>query len=105
MLARQIVVALERHLATEQHALALITALFLESKIAEDVIDYHASVKSLIELKADVGIVALYHLAPAPMNYMVEEIFKRDLPDNFLLTEDGMWFDLPRFSDRIMVSY
>jgi ribonuclease Z len=84
---------------------ALEVGLTRMSKIAEDVIDYHASVKSLIELKADVGIVALYHLAPAPMNYMVEEIFKRDLPDNFLLAEDGMWFDLPRFSDRIMVSY
>lgn len=76
------------------------------SKIVADVMDYHASTGSLIELgaKADVDMVAFYHLVPSPMNALVEDIFMRETPDNYLLAEDLMLFDLPIGSDDIIVT-
>jgi len=76
------------------------------SKIMADVLDYHASTTSLVELGVDanVDMVAFYHLVPSPVNALVEEIFKRDLPDNYLLAADGMWFDLPVSGDDIVVT-
>ena len=76
-----------------------------QSKIVSDVIDYHASTDSLIVLaeQSNVDMVAFYHLVPVPPNSVVEDIFMRGAPDNFLLTEDLMWFDLPIDSDDIIV--
>ena len=75
------------------------------SKIVADVIDYHASTDSLIELgeKSDVDMVAFYHLVPVPLNSVLEDIFMRGVPDNFVLTEDLMRFELPIGSDKIVV--
>ena len=77
-----------------------------QSKIVADVMDYHASTDSLIELgeKSDVDMVAFYHLVPVPLNAVLEDIFKRGVPDNFLLAEDLMWFELPIGSDDIVVN-
>lgn len=77
-----------------------------QSRIVADVIDYHASTDSLIELgeNANVDMVAFYHLVPVPMNTVLEDIFKRGVPDNFLLAEDLMWFELPIDSDDIVVN-
>jgi ribonuclease Z len=68
--------------------------------------DYHASTESLIELgeKSNVDMVAFYHLVPVPPNSVVEDIFTRGVPDNFLLTEDLMWFELPIDGDDIVVN-
>ena len=76
------------------------------SKIMSDVLDYHASAASLVELgqEVDIGMVAFYHLVPSPINVLVEEIFQRDFPDHYLLAEDGMWFELPVGSDEINVT-
>ena len=76
------------------------------SKIMADVMDYHASTTSLIELsdQIDVGGIALYHLVPAPVNWFVEKIFERGLPANYVITDDGMWFDLPLQSDEIIIT-
>ena len=76
-----------------------------QSKIVSDVIDYHASTDALIVLaeQSNVDMVAFYHLVPVPPNSVVEDIFMRGAPDNFLLTEDLMWFDLPIDSDDIIV--
>jgi ribonuclease Z len=77
-----------------------------QSKIVSDVIDYHASTDSLIELgkKSNVDMVAFYHLVPVPLNFVLEDVFQRGVPDNFLLAEDLMWFELPIGSDDIVVS-
>ena len=76
-----------------------------QSKIVSDVMDYHASTDSLIVLaeQSNVDMVAFYHLVPVPPNSVVEDIFMRGAPDNFLLTEDLRWFDLPIDSDDIIV--
>ena len=68
--------------------------------------DYHASTESLIELgeKSNVDMVAFYHLVPVPPNSLLEDVFLRGAPDNFLLTEDLMWFELPIDSDDIVVN-
>ncbi|MFT4614129.1 MAG: ribonuclease Z [Bacteroidia bacterium] len=78
-----------------------------QSKIVADVIDYHASTDSLIELgeQSDVDMVAFYHLVPVPPNAVLEDIFKRGVPDNFLLAEDLMLFELPIDSDEILVTH
>ena len=34
----------------------------------------------------------------------MEKIYERDLPDNVLLTNDGMWFTLPVGGDDIDVT-
>ncbi len=77
-----------------------------QSPIVTDVMDYHASTDSLIELgeTADVDMVAFYHLVPVPANFVLEDVFERGVPDNFLLAEDLMWFELPVGSDDIVVN-
>ena len=50
-----------------------------------------------------VGMTALYHMVPGPINALMENIFKREIEDNMLLTQDGMWFTLPVGSDEILV--
>lgn len=76
------------------------------AKIAADVMDYHASTASLIELgeKSNVDMVAFYHLVPVPPTSLLRDVFLRGAPDNFLLTEDLMWFELPIDSDEIVVN-
>ena len=76
-----------------------------QSKIVADVMDYHASTESLIELgkNSNVDMVAFYHLVPVPRNAAAEDIFKRGIPDNFLLAEDLMSFELPIGSDEIVI--
>lgn len=77
-----------------------------QSKIVADVMDYHASAESLIELgeKSNVDMVAFYHLVPVPPNALLKDVFLRGAPENFLLTEDLMWFELPINSDEIVVN-
>ena len=67
---------------------------------------HHASTDSLIELgeKSNVDIVAFYHLVPVPLNFVLEDIFKLGVPDNFLLAEDLMVFELTIDSDDILVT-
>ncbi|MCE2515600.1 MAG: MBL fold metallo-hydrolase [Acidobacteria bacterium] len=76
-----------------------------QATILRDVQDYHAAVGDLPALaaSADVGMLALYHLVPAPRNFLMEQIFARDLPDDAVLTTEGMVFELPRGTDAIHV--
>ncbi len=75
------------------------------STIMTDVLDYHASTDSLIELAGnlEVGMIAFYHLVPSPGNIVMEKVFERNLPENFLVARDGDWFELPVDSDEIRV--
>ena len=76
-----------------------------QSKIVTDVMDYHASTGSLVALgeQSNVDMVAYYHLVPVPPNAIAKTIFMRGAPDNFVLTEDLMWFELPIENDEIIV--
>ena len=66
--------------------------------------DYHASTDSLINLgeQTNVDMVAFYHLMPVPLNVVLEDVFKRVVPDNFLLVEELMSFELPIGSNEII---
>ena len=68
--------------------------------------DYHASTESLIALgkNSNVDMVAFYHLVPVPPTSLLKNVFLRGAPENFLLTEDLTWFELPIGSDDIIVN-
>jgi ribonuclease Z len=74
-----------------------------QAAVFEDIRDYHASTADLATLArdADIGLLALYHLVPAPRNALMARIFARGLPDEVILTEDGTAFLLPPDSERI----
>ena len=76
-----------------------------QAKIITDVIDYHASTDTLVTLaqESNVGMVAYYHLVPVPPSAIVADMFLRGAPDNIVLTEDLMWFELPVGSRDIVV--
>jgi len=75
------------------------------AKIVTDVTDYHASTESLVELgkQSNVGMIGYYHLVPVPANPIIKAVFMRGALENFVLTEDLMWFELPIDSDEIIV--
>lgn len=76
------------------------------AKIFADIIDYHAETKALAAMaeRARVRQLALYHLVPAPRNWIMEQVFRRGLPADVVLTEDGMTFDLPPQSTAILIN-
>lgn len=97
--------ALSEPIITAMSDAAYAAGLDRNGKILADVLSYHAWTSALAALnsKTEIGMVGLYHLVPAPSNLLLERIFMRGLPDNFLLTEDGQWFTLPSGSHDITV--
>lgn len=75
------------------------------AKVLYDIQDYHAHVPDVAELHRTSGLkmTALYHLVPGPRNTLMENIFKREMADDMVLTNDRMWFSLPAGSDEILV--
>ena len=76
-----------------------------QARILLDIQDYHAAGTDLQALvdAAGVGMLAVYHLVPAPRNLVMERIFERSLPEDTVMTAEGMVFELPRGTDRIRV--
>ncbi len=76
-----------------------------QAKILADIPSYHASAAELGALAESAGVrmLALYHFVPAPWNYLMERMFQRDLPDDAVLTRDGMVFELPSGTSAIHV--
>lgn len=76
------------------------------AQILRDVLDYHAHTDELVALAERAGVrqLALYHLVPAPANGFMEDVFRRGLPDDVILTVEGMRFELPVGSDEVRVS-
>ena len=77
------------------------------AKILMDVTDYHANTDSILTLvgQANVQLTGYYHMVPPPANIIMQKIYERDLPDNVVLTDDGMWFELEVGGDEVTVSY
>ena len=42
-------------------------------------------------------------MVPPPSNFVMQKIYERDLPDNVVLTDDGMWFELIVGDDEVTV--
>jgi len=74
-------------------------------KIFFDIQDYHAHTSDLSALVEQSGVrqLALYHLVPPPQNALFEKIFSRDLPEDTIVSEDGMIFALPAGSEDVDV--
>lgn len=77
------------------------------AKIMADIPSYHAHAAQLGELAASAGVrqLALYHFVPAPRNLLMRQVFRRDLPANAMLAEDGLVVELPGGSSAIDVHW
>ena len=53
--------------------------------------------------EAEIGLLALYHLVPAPRNAMAVAAFNRSIPEGALITEDAMVISLPSGSEDILI--
>ena len=75
------------------------------SKLIHDVLDYHASTTSLVEMakQAKVRQLAFYHMVPMPTNAFTEKVFRRGVPQEVIITDDGTRFILPADSDEIVI--
>jgi ribonuclease Z len=99
--------ALARHM-TEQIAprLEALNAPRL-AKLARDIIDYHATPVEAAETakEANVRMLVLTHLVPAPPNALVRRVFLQGVSDAWdgkvVVGEDGMHFVLPKESTEI----
>jgi ribonuclease Z len=75
------------------------------AQILTDVLDAHAhtaEVQSMAE-RSGARLLALYHMVPPPQNILFEQILRRDLSDDVVITHDGMRFYLPAGGDIIEV--
>ncbi|MDE0036416.1 MAG: MBL fold metallo-hydrolase [Gammaproteobacteria bacterium] len=77
------------------------------AKIFSDIPTYHAHAVELGPLAARTGVrmLAVYHFVPPPTNYLMERIYRHDLPDGTVLTRDGTEFKLPAGSTAIHVTH
>ena len=75
------------------------------AQILDDILDYHAHTDSLTEVSREAGVamLALYHLVPVPPNRIAESIFRRGLPSEVRLVDDGTVYNLPADTDAIEV--
>lgn len=75
------------------------------AKVLHDIQDYHATTEDLQRLvdEAEIGLLALYHLVPAPRNAMAVAAFNRSIPEGALITEDAMVILLPSGSEDILI--
>ena len=74
-------------------------------QILADILEYHAHTDSLTDVSREAGVamLALYHLVPVPANGIAESIFRRGLPSEIRLVDDGTVFNLPANADTIEV--
>ena len=75
------------------------------AQILDDILEYHAHTDSLTDVSREAGVamLALYHLVPVPPNGIAESIFRRGLPSEIRLVDDGTVFNLPANTDAIEV--
>ena len=68
------------------------------SQVVEDVQDYHAPTSDIVALAERAGVrkVAFYHLVPAPLNAAMLNQFMAGVPEDVVLTKDGMLFELAK---------
>ena len=77
------------------------------AKIFADIPTYHAHAVELggVAERTGVRMLAVYHFVPPPTNYLMERIYRHDLPDGTVLTRDGTEFKLPAASTAIHVTH
>lgn len=67
------------------------------AQIFADITTYHAPAVELGALRERTGVrtLGVYHYVPPPRNYLMERIYRHDLPADTVLTRDGTEFKLP----------
>lgn len=80
--------------------------LTLRAQILKDVTGYHAHTQAVAEAAEEAGVkqLAFYHLVPPPRNEALAAVFMQGVPDDVILTDDLMWFELPVDSDELVVT-
>ncbi len=75
------------------------------AQILRDVTNYHAHTHDIVAAakEAKVKQLAFYHLVPPPRNEAMAALFMEGVPDDVILTEDLMWFELPLGTDELVV--
>ena len=76
------------------------------AQIFDDITTYHAPAVELGGLVERTGVrmLGVYHFVPPPRNYLMERIYRLDLPADTVLTRDGTEFKLPAQSSAIHVT-
>ena len=76
------------------------------AQIFADITTYHAPAVELGGLVERTGVrmLGVYHYVPPPRNYLMERIYRLDLPADTVLTRDGSEFKLPADSTAIHVT-
>ena len=76
------------------------------ARIFADITTYHAPAVELGGLRERTGVrmLGVYHYVPPPRNYLMERIYRHDLPADTVLTRDGTEFRLPAGSTAIRVT-
>ena len=97
--------ALSRGLVSNLEHAARDLGLDRLSKIFFDIQDYHASTTaiSVMARDIDVKLVVFYHLVPATDAYLGEREFKRNMPENFLISKERQWYILPSGEEEIKI--
>tara|TARA_B100001093_G_scaffold149702_1_gene142423 strand:+ start:2592 stop:3638 length:1047 start_codon:yes stop_codon:yes gene_type:complete len=97
--------ALSRGLVSNLEHAARDLGLDRLSKIFFDIQDYHASTSAISMMARDIDVkfVVFYHLVPATDAYLGEREFKRNMPENFLISQDRQWYILPSQEEEIKI--
>ena len=59
-----------------------------------------------IAKRAEVDLLVFYHLIPAPINFISEQMFLRGVDEiftDYIVSEDGTLVSLPAGSDEIII--
>jgi len=97
--------ALSRGLVSNLEHAAKDLGLDRLSKIFLDIQDYHASTDAISMMASDIDVqlVVFYHLVPATDAYLGEREFRRNMPENFLISKERQWYILPSEKKEIKI--
>lgn len=97
---------LSKRIVRTLEAAAIKAGASRQAKIFADIPTYHAHAVELGPLAERTGVrmLGVYHFVPPPRNYLMERIYRHDLPNGTVLTRDGTEFKLPAESTAIHVT-
>ncbi|MAK16553.1 MAG: MBL fold metallo-hydrolase [Gammaproteobacteria bacterium] len=100
--------ALAKPLIQEMERISKETGNNIVSKVLFDIQDYHANTLEVADIakRAEVDLLVFYHLIPAPINFVSEQMFLRGVDEiftDYIVSEDGTLVSLPAGSDEILI--
>ena len=100
--------ALAKPLIQEMERISKETGNNIISKVLFDIQNYHANTLEVADIakRAEVDLLVFYHLIPAPINFVSEQMFLRGVDEiftDYIVSEDGTLVSLPAGSDEIII--